>query len=114
DPTSATPYLERLLERNPADELAFNRLKQIFTSLERWADLQAIYERAAEATTDPTRRVELLHEVALVCEEITDEAEKAIGYYERILDIEPLHESAIQSLDRLYEKQGLWSKLAVP
>lgn len=111
DPQGATPFLEAMLAQDPANEWAFARLKQIFTAHEKWGDLEAAYALAAQATTDPSRRIELLHEVALVCEEITNEPKKAVGYYERILELEPVHEIAIFALDRLYADQGLWEKL---
>jgi tetratricopeptide (TPR) repeat protein len=44
--------------------------------------------------------------VALICEEITEDAAKATTYYERILEIDPGHDAAIRALDRLYLKQG--------
>lgn len=112
NPEASVPHLERLLDHNGDDERAFARLKQILTSYERWADLEAVYAKAAEATHDPSRRVELFHDVALVCEEITNEPEKALRYYEQILEIDPLHEVATRGLDRLYPRLGQLPKLA--
>ena len=92
----ATPYLERMLARQPSNERAFQRLKQILTTREQWGELEALYERVVEATGDVTRRAELLAEVALVAEEITGDRPKAIGYYERILELDPVHEQAVR------------------
>ena len=112
DPIGATPYLERVLGLEPSNEAAFRRLKDILTAAERWGELEALYDRAAEATTDTTRRVEMLVEVALICEEIIEDAAKATRYYERIAAIDPLHESANRALDRLYVVQGKDRELA--
>jgi golgin subfamily B member 1 len=112
DVDRATPYLERMLARQPGNERAFQRLKQILTTREQWGELGALYERVVEATADVTRRAELLTEVALVAEEITGDRPKAIGYYERILEIDPLHEQAIRSLDTLYVAEQRWGRLA--
>ncbi|HEU5074974.1 MAG TPA: hypothetical protein VFU02_12380, partial [Polyangiaceae bacterium] len=54
----------------------------------------------------------MLIEVALICEEITEDAPKAIRYYERILAIDPAHEASIKALDRLYVREGNNEKLA--
>ncbi len=108
----ATPYLDRILARDPSNERAFARLKQILTTREKWSELEALYERAVQATAEGPRRAELLSEVALVAEEITGDRAKAIGYYERILEIEPLHEQAIRALDVLYGATDRWDKLA--
>jgi len=112
DPEAATPYLERILRVRPGDERAFSRLKQILTSAEKWGELEGLYARAVQGTTDPERRVDLLNEVALVCEEITNEPLKAIGYYESILAIDGRHDNASRALEQLYAREGCYAKLA--
>ncbi|MCL2725127.1 MAG: tetratricopeptide repeat protein [Polyangiaceae bacterium] len=108
----AAPYLERILSHEPTNERAFNRLKQILTTRERWTDLENLYERVIDATENASRRADLLAEVALVAEEITGDANRAIHDYERILAIEPAHAQAISSLDKLYFEQERWQNLA--
>jgi tetratricopeptide (TPR) repeat protein len=112
DVEHARPYLERLLDRQPNNERAFLRLKQILTTSEQWPELASLYERIVAATTDPPRRCELLAEVALVAEEITGEPGRAISYYERILELDPTHEQAIGSLNGLYAREQRWDRLA--
>src|SRR6188768_1021280 len=106
DPIGATPYLERVLMLSPGNEAAFQRLKDILTAAERWGELESLYDRASRATDDSARRIDMLVEVALICEEIIEDAAKATGYYERILEIDPVHDAAIRALDRLYLRQG--------
>jgi tetratricopeptide (TPR) repeat protein len=112
EPDRARPYLERILSRQPNNERAFSRLKQILTTREQWIELEALYERAVSASDSHARRAELLTEVALIAEEITGDHPKAMQYYERILEIEPLHEQAIRALDTLYTREASWKKLA--
>jgi len=112
DVDRARPYLERMLARQPSNERAFQRLKQILTTREQWSDLAALYERVVAATPESARRAELLAEVALVAEEITGDRVGAIGYYERILELEPVHEQAIRALDGLYASEQRWDRLA--
>jgi tetratricopeptide (TPR) repeat protein len=112
DPIGATPYLERVLTLKPGTEAAFRRLKDILTAAERWPELEALYDRAVEASDDSARKVEMLAEVALVCEEIIEDGVKATRHYERILAIDPYHETAVRALDRLYSRAGKDSELA--
>ena len=49
---------------------------------------------SSTATAEAARRTELLAEIALVAEEITGDRAKAIAYYERILELDPVHEQA--------------------
>ena len=113
NPEGAVPYLERVLARQPGNERAFLRLKQILTSTERWSQLEDLYERVSAASPDDGRKVELYAEVALVCEDITGESAKAIRYYERILQLDPLNEQALRALDGLYQSQKKPRELAI-
>ncbi|MDP9000222.1 MAG: tetratricopeptide repeat protein, partial [Myxococcota bacterium] len=108
----ARPFLERTLARQPSNERAFQRLKQILTTSEQWGELATLYERIVAATSESTRRAELLAEVALVAEDITGDRPRAIGYYERILQLDPMHEQALRSLDALYASEERWERLA--
>jgi tetratricopeptide (TPR) repeat protein len=106
DPMGATPYLERILLRRPGTEAAFRRLKDILTAAERWSELESLYERTVDASDDPVRKVEMLAEVALVCEEIIEDPVKATRHYERIVALDAYHETAVRALDRLYTRAG--------
>ncbi len=113
DIEKARPYLERMLARQPGNERAFQRLKQILTTSEQWDELATLYERVVGATPESLRRAELLAEVALVAEEITGDYPRAIAYYERILELDPLHEQAMRSLETLYAAEKRWQNLAL-
>ncbi|MBI2392597.1 MAG: hypothetical protein HYV09_23635 [Deltaproteobacteria bacterium] len=112
DPDAAIPYLVKILETDPADAHAFNRLKQILTARERWDDLQRMYDRAVVAASDPVRQVDLLSEMALVFEDILDDPARAAAAYERILPIDAENETATRALDKLYARSGRWADLA--
>ncbi|MEO8874767.1 MAG: hypothetical protein ABI461_04195, partial [Polyangiaceae bacterium] len=112
EPERAQPYLERILAREPSNERAFLRLKQILTTLERWNDLEALYERAVNAAHTDTRRADLLGEAAIIAEDIIGNPAKATTYHERILDIDPTREQTIRALEGLYASLERWNDLA--
>jgi tetratricopeptide (TPR) repeat protein len=112
EPQRAQPYLERILAREPANERAFMRLKQILTTLERWSDLEGFYERAVAAATTGSRRADLLGEAAIIAEDIIGDPAKATTYHERILEIDPTREQTIRSLEGLYASLERWQNLA--
>ncbi len=112
DPEGAMPYLERVIAVDPTNTRAFGRLKQILTSAERWGELEALYEKAARGTHDVKDRIELLNEVALIAEEIIQDPAKAIGYYERLLALDPLYVPALDALEKLYEREARDKQLA--
>lgn len=112
EPERAQPYLERILAREPGNERAFLRLKQILTTLERWSDLEALYERAVAAAATDARRADLLAEAAIIAEDITGDSAKATLYHERILELEPTREQTIRALEGLYASLERWERLA--
>lgn len=112
DADGAKPYLERVLAIEPTNARAFARLKQILVGGERWAELEAVYDRAAEATSDPKAHIDLLADAAIVADEMMGDPDKAIRYCEAILGIDPGHEATLDSLEKLYERRERWSDLA--
>ncbi len=112
DIEGAVPYLERMLAIEPRNERAFGRLKAILNTVERWGDLEALYLRTIEVTDEDGPKIELLHQAALVAEDMIGNDDKAIGYYERILALDPLHVQASEALERLYGREERFSDLA--
>lgn len=112
DVEGAVPYLERMLAIEPRNERAFDRLKAILNSVERWGELEKLYQRTIEVTEDDAQKIDLLHQAALVAEDMIGNDEKAIGYYERITTIDSLHIQATEALERLYGREERFDHLA--
>jgi len=102
--------LERLLAIDPQDTWTFDRLKLIFDAQERWDDLFALYDRAA-ADADDERRIELLEEAAQVAKDFANHSRRAIGYFERLLELKPGNARLSGALARLYERHGCHREL---
>lgn len=104
DPQGSVPYYEKILALDADDETAFSRLKEILTAGERWRELEELYDSEIQRLDDEARRIEMLAEVALLAEDIMGDAERAIGYHKRILELDPETTVSLQSLDRLYTR----------
>jgi tetratricopeptide (TPR) repeat protein len=102
--------LERLLEIDPEDTWAFDRLKLIFDAHERWDDLFSLYDRAA-ATADKDRKVELLEEAAQIAKDFANHSARAIRYFEQLLELKPGNARLTSALERLYERHGCHREL---
>ncbi len=102
--------LERLLEIEPDDTWAFDRLKLIFDAQERWDDLFALYDRAA-ASADKERCLELLEEAAQIAKDFANHSKRAIGYLEQLLELKPGNVRLSAALERLYERHGCHREL---
>ena len=112
DAEGAIPYLERMLVLDANSDTAFERLKSILNAVERWDDLEQLYQRRIEVTESDDTKVELLHQAALVAEDMVGDDQKAIRYFERIVEIDPLHIRATDALERLYGREERFVDLA--
>ena len=112
DVARALPYLEALHTREPEDRGVFERLKQILSTREEWAQLSKLYDAQIEREQDPATRIGLLEDAAIVAEEMRSDPALAAQYFERILSEDITHEQAARSLETLYREQGQHAELA--
>jgi len=112
DTNRIVKILQRVLEIDPDDTWAFDRLKLIFDAEERWDDLFALYDRAAQST-DRERRIEVLEEAAQVAKDFANHSKRAIGYFERLLELEPGSARLEAALERLYDREGCYRELVL-
>ena len=97
--------LERVLEIDPTADWAFDRLKLVFDSAERWDDLFALYDRALESAT-ADKRISLLEDAAQTAKDFANRPDRAIEYLEQLHELRPKDTKLASALERLYERQG--------
>lgn len=106
DPDRVVRLLERVLALSPAASWAFDRLKLAFNAAGRWQELFELYDRGlSHAASDPAR-IELLREAAMAAKDFAGDADRAIGYIERLHALTPGDGRVESSLERLYERHG--------
>ena len=105
DPARVVRILERVLELDPAADWAFDRLKLLLDSAERWDDLFALYDRALDHASK-SKRAMLLEEAAQTAKDFADRPDRAIQYLEQLHELRPGDPKLVSSLERLYERQG--------
>ncbi|HEX3344295.1 MAG TPA: hypothetical protein VHS09_06965, partial [Polyangiaceae bacterium] len=97
--------LERVLELDPTADWAFDRLKLLLDSSERWDDLFALYDRALDSATGK-KRANLLEDAAQTAKDFADRPDRAIQYLEQLHELRPDDGKLTSALERLYERQG--------
>ncbi len=102
---------QKILELSENDEEAVNALERLFIGQQRFAELQAIYERKLELTLDADKRREIQFRVGNLYEEELHDEDKAVATYQSILDDNPDDIGALAALDRLYVKNKKWKPL---
>ena len=97
---------------DPTHEGTLTSLERVARAAEAWDQLvRLIEEQLYNISSDYVAR-DLYLRVARVFEEELGSNVDAIERYRRVLEFDPEHEGAIQALDRLYEKEGMWADLA--
>ena len=111
EPHEAEPFHKRVLAHDPKDETSFAALKELYTTEERWEDLQGLYKRRIEDTVDAETKLDLLLQVCFLFEEILEQPDKAIDAYRAVLELAPDHVPSRRTLERLYEKRERYQDL---
>jgi tetratricopeptide (TPR) repeat protein len=102
--------LERVLEVDPHADWAFNRLKMIFDSGERWVELFALYDRTI-LLVDDAQKATLYEDAAQIAKDFANDSDRAVGYLEKLLALRPSDSHLVASLERLYERKGAHREL---
>jgi tetratricopeptide (TPR) repeat protein len=107
DPDRVLRVLERVLLLSPAAEWAFDRLKLTFNAAGRWQELFALYDRRlAFGSSSKDEEIALLREASMAAKDFASDAERAIGYLERLNRLSPGDTRVETTLERLYERHG--------
>ncbi len=111
DDEAAVEGYRQALEFDPANPQALASLEQLYSKLDRPAELLAVYERQIELTSDYRERVKILFRSASIWEERYQNLGHADACIEAALQVDPQNIQAIKTLERLRKSQGRWDEL---
>ncbi len=101
----------RILDIDEDDLLAIAQLEGLYLRLERWEDLQGIYNRKVDLVSTPEEKKEVLYILGAMYEGEISDIRKAIETYQRIIEFDPDDFQAIQRLDVLFTETKEWHDL---
>ncbi len=107
----AIDVYQRILEIDSDELRAINQLEGLFLRLERWDDLQSIYNQKVDLVSMPEEKKEVLYVLGAVYENELKDAARAITTYQRILEFDPDDFQSISRLDMLYSNAEEWEEL---
>ncbi len=111
DDESAIEAYRQALEFDPGNVTALNALEQLYTRLNRPAELLAVYERQIELSEDYREKVKVLFKSAQIWEDTYQNLGNADQCIEGVLTIDSQNLQAIKTLERLRKAQGRWDEL---
>jgi len=111
-PEKAIEVYREILEVNPADGEAVNMLESAFENAGKWTELQEIYQHKLDLATTDAIRVDILRNMAGLCEKRFEDFDGAVEKLQEILLVLPEDEMALDSLERIFIRQSRWQDLA--
>ncbi|RME26228.1 MAG: hypothetical protein D6798_07140, partial [Deltaproteobacteria bacterium] len=112
DQEGARRWFERILDTAPGYLPALEGLERVYTRLEAWEPLAAVYEQRAILAEDPAAIALQLHRAGAVCEFRLGDQARARDFYQRALDNVPDFPPSLDAFVRIMEAEGDWAGLA--
>jgi len=106
DPGEADRFVERALEVVEAHDDALEVRADVCRARENWEGLLEVYSLRLSGAESPAREIEVRERRAELHAEQRGEPEAALREYRAILELEPLHERALERAAELYREMG--------
>jgi tetratricopeptide (TPR) repeat protein len=104
--------LERAAHESERDPFLLRELARLLEESSQTERLVQVLERLVDSIMDENELVGTLHRLGHLYEEKIRDDERAVSWYERVLEIAPAYLPALQSLGALYTRRGEWEALA--
>jgi len=109
----AARALEQVVsELDPRSTVAHERLRALYERLQDWARVVKVAERQLFLTEDPALRTPRALELGTLWRDRLGDQKKAIGAFERVLEIDADNGDALLALAALYSATGNYQRLA--
>ncbi len=110
-PPDAVDAYRRALDLNPRNFATMDALERIHRAEGEWVDCIEVMERRVSAVDDPGQKVQVLLAIAAMWAQHANDADRGTSAYERILELEPMHDVAFKQLEQLHRDAGRWEQL---
>jgi tetratricopeptide (TPR) repeat protein len=111
DREKAIENWRQVLSLNDCHHVALDALEQLYRLGDNYLELLGILRRKIELAEHPSDRREFYLESARICERQLVDPFEAIAAYKEVLALDDRDADALEALDRLYAKEGLWQDL---
>jgi len=108
---NALTCYEQILSIEPNHLATLRILEQVYRRQEVWDKLYAVLQRLVETVEEREARISLLMEMAELTETRLPNIAATGEHYLKVLEIEPLHPGALDALESLYRRAGMWDGL---
>jgi len=110
DEAAAVEAFQGVLSRTPEHEPAFRRLEAIHLERGDHGSTVQLYEKRAQAISDPAQQAHLLADAALVAQDKIGDEDRAVALYQQVLERESMNATALVRLGPLFFARGRWDQ----
>ncbi|WP_428267132.1 hypothetical protein [Haliangium sp.] len=107
----AVASYQRVIELDPDSDTAIGHLDSLLSHNADWPTLMAVYETRAQLTTDDDKRVAAYRRMASLADQELSDSGQAADIYERLLEVRPTDQGALDTLERHYQQDKDWERL---
>ncbi|MCA9641931.1 MAG: tetratricopeptide repeat protein [Myxococcales bacterium] len=106
DRTQAAKSYVAALEEKPDDRRLLTKLMQLYSEEKDWGKLVEVVLRLAEFVDDSRQKAKYMHTAAIVSGRQMGDVDRAIEYYERVLELDPEMGKALTEAIELQRQRG--------
>jgi tetratricopeptide (TPR) repeat protein len=111
DDEAAVEAYRTVLGLDDRNAAALAGLERLYTKLDRFAELNRIYERQIALAEDPREKIRVLGRSAAIHEEKLHDNHAAMERNEAVLQLDGGNVPAVKNLERLYRAEAMWDRL---
>jgi tetratricopeptide (TPR) repeat protein len=101
DVAKAIDTYQRILEIDPEDLTAIQRLDQLYQTTQNWPELMSVLEREAELAQEPMEVISYRYRIAELWHRRLNDSNRAVDIYRDILDVDPGHAPTTAALEAM-------------
>ena len=101
----------QILELSPEDAEAIDALEQLYRGKKDWANVAFVCERKAELSDDVQEKLRYWQEVGSLFGDRLDDSEGATRAWSQVIELDPAHSRATDSLRKLWVAAHAWEAL---
>ncbi|HEX3854143.1 MAG TPA: tetratricopeptide repeat protein, partial [Polyangiaceae bacterium] len=108
----AAASYEKVLKLDPADSEALHAMDALYRGTGHWEELISVFRRRIDLAQEGAESEAIYAQMAQVYEEKLGKPDEAIAAYREVLALDPTSQVALNALDGLFTRRGLWTELA--
>ncbi len=110
-PPDAVDAYSHAIDVNPQNFAAMDAIERIFTDQGDWEARISVKERRVNGLSTPEDKIRVLLEIAASWANDGDQRAQGVGALGRVLELDPLHESAFAQLEEIHTTAANWEAL---